>query len=97
MDEPDLYMPNAASREPVPSHTHAGIGQDMLKGAGEIGAFMGLSPRKVYRLYDLSKQGESDIPIAKIRGLGLAASRKQLQVWLSQHLHTSCADHTCRA
>jgi hypothetical protein len=91
MDKPDLHMPDATAGEHVPPHAQTGLGQDMLKGAGEIGAFMGLSPRKVYRLYDLNKQGESDIPIAKIRGLGLAASRKQLQVWLRQHLNTFSA------
>lgn len=63
-----------------------GIGPDLLKGAVEIALFLGCTSRQVYRLYDLAKGHKSDIPLTKIRGFGLTASRHELQVWFRRQV-----------
>ena len=52
------------------------LGQDLLKGAKEIGAFLKLKPRQVYHL---AERGE--VPIHTVPGIGMCARKSALQAY----------------
>lgn len=59
---------------------------DLLRGARSIARFLNITPRTVYSLADQHEKTGSGLPIRRIDGMGVAASRTVLRQHLSDLL-----------
>ncbi|KAA0122080.1 DNA-binding protein [Methylobacterium sp. P1-11] len=72
---------NTRCKPPVP------VGNPLLVGARELGAFLGLSPRSVYFLVAKGRIA----PVFRLGGRRMYAERNALQAWLADQMRSGQA------